>query len=197
MKSPRLWIVGMAALAACSYDASQLQGSGAGGGDSSVGDTDDPLAGSGGTGGAGGEIANDGPPGSGGDTVGDAGTSVLPCGPGVEPCSQPIDVWGNSTTTSGASCSVNFGTTGTVCYRTADDIAGWSCSNFSGWSLKVNGQATACDQTAAVSTLPPKVGSFYYFEATSSADAVSWAGLYWWGTGHPGPYPSCGSSAAK
>lgn len=191
MKSARVWIVGMAAFAACSYDASQLEGASVGGSDSSMGGTDAELAG--GNGGAGGMTATGGQTGSGGVTTGDAGPFMYVCGPGIEPCSQPVDVWGISATTSSASYTVNFGKTGTVCYRTADDIAGWGCSSFSGWSLKVNGQAVNCDGSASIDALPSKVGSFYYFEATSSASAASWASLYWWGTGHAGPYPSCGS----
>ena len=224
MKSSTHWIAGVAALAACSYDASQLQGPSAetGGGVSTgglaatgglpgsggvvgsggasttgVGGSSGGNAGALGTGGAGGVITNGGQPGSGGVMAGDGGTFILSCGAGAEPCSQPTDVWGIPVTGGGVSYGDNFNTTGTVCHRTADDIVSWGCSNFAGWSLKVNGQAVACDGTSGINTLPPKVGSFYYFEATSSAGAASWASLWWGGKGHAGPYPSCASSAVK
>ena len=133
------------------------------------------------TGGTGGYI------GTGGRSTADAGIFTLTCGQGVEPCSPPLDVWANN----GTGYSGTFGSTKTICYRTADDIAGWGCNTITGWSVKVNGQAVTC-----AGSLPPKFGSYYYFEATPSTGAVSYAGLDWWGTSHPGPYPRCSSGVA-
>jgi hypothetical protein len=107
-------------------------------------------------------------------------------GAGDEPCSPPTDVSGGK--------PADFGSAATVCYRTADDIDGWGCSNLTGWTLKVNRkEMTGCGST---SPLPPKVSGFYYFEAVRSAGAVDYASIYWWGTYHPGPYaPWSGGSA--
>jgi hypothetical protein len=108
-------------------------------------------------------------------------------GTGSEPCSPNID----------ASCGTSggFGTVGGICVRTADDIVGWGCSNTDGRTLKVNGTAVTC---AAGSSLPAKLGSFYYFEFTGGTH--DYASFYWWGTYHPVPpggYPAWGSSGTS
>jgi hypothetical protein len=70
----------------------------------------------------------------------------------------------------------NFETTGAVCYRTNATIAGWYCSNFQGRSLKVNDVALSCGDT-----LPARWSDgYYYFAASGSADAVTWATIYYW-----------------
>lgn len=91
---------------------------------------------------------------------------TLPVGSSSEPCSPAIPKTGGQ--------SGNFETTGAVCYKITDNIAGWGCSNFDGRTLEVNGVAVTC-QTMP---LPPKVNGAYYFKA--SAGTYPWASMYWW-----------------
>lgn len=148
------------------------------GGKSGSGGSISSSGGSGlGAGGAAGALGGLGGAGSGGSS----GTTLpsYEFGVGAEPCSPPTDVSGGKTG--------SFNSTTSACYRTADDIDGWGCSNLEGfgWTLKVNGNAITCG-----SALPKKIGSFYYFDATGSSTAVNYASIFWWGTYHPGPYPA-------
>jgi len=105
-------------------------------------------------------------------------------GAGDEPCANPKDV---------SLKTPDLGT-GAACYRTADDIQGWGASNFEGKTLKVNRVAITIPTTAGATmpTLPPKLGSFYYFDV--SEGGVAWASLYWYGTARA--IPTCGSFPA-
>jgi hypothetical protein len=78
-------------------------------------------------------------------------------------------------TGSGSGNSGSFGTTGAYCFRTADTISGWNCSNFTGRTLKVNGTAIA---TCGTLPLPAKFNGYYYFDA--SAGGVDYASIYWY-----------------
>lgn len=146
------------------------------GGKSGSGGFASVSGGSPGSGGVAGALGGLGGASSGGTSGGTSPSYVF--GSGAEPCSPPTDVSGGKTN--------SFDSTTSVCYRTADDIDGWGCSNFDGWTLKVNGTAVA----TCGGTLPPKIGSFYYFQATASATAASYASIFWWGTYHAGPYPA-------
>jgi hypothetical protein len=92
-------------------------------------------------------------------------------GGGSEPCVPAKTVTRNS---GGSGNSGNFGTTGAFCFRTADDIIGWNCGNFTGRTLKVNGVADTCGALP----LPAKVNGYYYFD--SSAGGVDYASIYWY-----------------
>jgi hypothetical protein len=70
--------------------------------------------------------------------------------------------------------SGGFDTAAAFCFRTADTIAGWNCSNYDGRTLKVNNTTVAC----GAMPLPAKVNGYYYFD--SSAGAMSYAAIYWW-----------------
>jgi uncharacterized repeat protein (TIGR02543 family) len=85
------------------------------------------------------------------------------------PCANPITMTGTNTG--------NFNTTGAVCYRTAQRVNGWGCSNFDGRTISVNG-GTA---TAACGAGPfplAQVGGYTYFSAT--AGTYPWASIYIW-----------------
>lgn len=101
-----------------------------------------------------------------------------------EPCPSPKDISGGNTH--------QFGTPGSFCFRTCDEIQGWGCSTFDGRTVKVNGTTVTCGQA-----LPPKVGSFYYFDV--SAGLYDYSAIYWWGDVHDVPacghYPSWQSGA--
>ena len=71
--------------------------------------------------------------------------------------------------------ATQFGTAGTFCLTTCDDIAGWGCSNYDGRSTTVNGSSVSCG-----AALPAKTNGAYTFRAT--AGTYSYAALYWWGT---------------
>ncbi len=68
----------------------------------------------------------------------------------------------------------NFNTTGGVCYRTSQNIAGWGCSNFDGRTLTVGGVARSCGQLP----LTRSADGYYYFQVT--AGSYPWASLYVW-----------------
>ena len=70
--------------------------------------------------------------------------------------------------------SGNFNTTGAVCYRTNQNIAGWGCSNFDGRTLTVGGVARTCGQLP----LTRATDGYYYFAVT--AGNFPWASLYAW-----------------
>jgi endoglucanase len=70
--------------------------------------------------------------------------------------------------------SGNFNTTGAVCYRTNQNIAGWGCSNFSGRTLTVGGVARTCGQLP----LTRAADGYFYFAVT--AGQFPWASLYAW-----------------
>ena len=86
-----------------------------------------------------------------------------------EPCVPAKTIAG-----SGSGNSGSFGTTGAFCFRTADTITGWNCSNFTGRTLKVNGTVETCGALP----LPAKFNGYYYFEA--SAGGVDYASIYWY-----------------
>ena len=117
----------------------------------------------------GGAVATGGSSGQGGTPL-----STYTFGDGDEPCANPKDVSG---------MTGNIGSA-EACYRTVDDISGWGCSSFETRTVKVNGVETEC-----AAKLPPKMGSFYYFEI--SAGDPDWAAIYWYGVAHP--VPDCGS----
>jgi endo-1,4-beta-D-glucanase Y len=68
--------------------------------------------------------------------------------------------------------SGNFDTPNAVCFKVADNLNGWGCSNFEGRTLKVNGTSKACGATIT------KVSGYYLFDV--SAGSVPWASIYWW-----------------
>ena len=84
------------------------------------------------------------------------------------PCANPITFTNNTG---------NFNTTGAVCYRTAQRVNGWGCSNFSGRTISVNaGTATA---SCGAGPFPlAQVGGYTYFSAT--AGSFPWASIYVW-----------------
>jgi len=90
-------------------------------------------------------------------------------GGGSEPCVPARTITG-----SGMGNSGEFGTTAAFCFRTADDITGWNCSNFTGRTLKVNGVTETCGNLP----LPAKVNGYYYFDA--SAGSVDYSNIYWY-----------------
>ena len=83
------------------------------------------------------------------------------------PCTGAITVTGGQ--------SGNFNTTSAVCYRTADTINGWGCSNFAGRTVAVNKVAEAC----GAMPLPAKWSDGYRYFAIS-AGTYSYASFYWW-----------------
>jgi hypothetical protein len=87
---------------------------------------------------------------------------------GTTPCTNPITFTNNTN---------NFNTTGAACYRTAQRVNGWGCSNFAGRTVSVNGgTATA---TCGAGPFPlAQVGGYTYFSAT--AGQYPWASIYVW-----------------
>ncbi len=93
--------------------------------------------------------------------------TATPAGGGATPCAGAVTVTGGQ--------SGNFNTTNAVCYRTADTINGWGCSNFTGRTVSINGSATTCGATP----LPAKWADGYrYFSI--SAGSLAYASFYWW-----------------
>jgi endoglucanase len=87
---------------------------------------------------------------------------------GTTPCANPITFTGNTG---------NFNTTGAACYRTAQRVNGWGCSNFSGRTVSVN--AGAATTTCGAGPFPlAQVGGYTYFSAT--AGQYPWASIYLW-----------------
>jgi len=84
----------------------------------------------------------------------------------AEPCVPSKTVAGGQ--------SGNFNTSGAYCFRTADTINGWGCSNFDGRTVLVNDVAKSCGGLP----MPTKYNGYYYFEV--SAGAYPWASIYWW-----------------
>jgi endoglucanase len=80
-------------------------------------------------------------------------------------CANPVTFTSNSG---------NFNTTGAVCLRTANNIAGWGCSNFDGRTLTVGGVARTCGQLP----LTRSADGYYYFAVT--AGTYPWASIYTW-----------------
>ncbi|GIX21992.1 MAG: hypothetical protein KatS3mg121_0775 [Gammaproteobacteria bacterium] len=79
----------------------------------------------------------------------------------------------------GGGQSGNLGTTGAVCFRTADAIRGWGVSNFDGRTVRVtvDGQGPAVTEVGA--PLPAKAADQYYlFEI--GPGSYPWASVYWW-----------------
>lgn len=85
---------------------------------------------------------------------------------GGEPCTPAATVTGGQ--------SGGFSTTGAYCFRTADTVNGWGCSNFDGRTLQVNDTAKSCGSMP----MPTKHNGYYYFEA--SAGTYSYASVFWW-----------------
>ncbi|HYD40787.1 MAG TPA: glycoside hydrolase family 3 C-terminal domain-containing protein, partial [Anaeromyxobacter sp.] len=84
------------------------------------------------------------------------------------PCANPVTFTSNTG---------NFNTTGAVCYRTAQRVNGWGCSNFAGRTVSVNGgPATA---TCGAGPFPlAQMGGYTYFTVT--AGSYPWASIYIW-----------------
>jgi uncharacterized repeat protein (TIGR02543 family) len=68
----------------------------------------------------------------------------------------------------------NFNTTGAACYRTANTVNGWGCSNFDGRTVTVGGQARTCGQLPVIRS----ADGYTYFAVT--AGTFPWASLYTW-----------------
>jgi hypothetical protein len=92
--------------------------------------------------------------------------------PSAPPCAGAITVSGGQTG--------NFNTTGPVCFRTAANLAGWGCSNFTGRTVQVNGLPLVCGPNGnGALPLPAKWSDGYtYFSV--SAGALPYASMYWW-----------------
>ncbi len=84
------------------------------------------------------------------------------------PCASPITFTNNTG---------SFNTTGAVCYRTAQRVNGWGCSNFTGRTISVNG-GTATARCGAGPFPLAQVGGYTYFSAT--AGSFPWASIYVW-----------------
>jgi hypothetical protein len=133
-------------------------GSGSGSTGSGSGSTG---SGSGGTSGSG-----DTATGSGGSTTGMGGDAS---GGDVDaPCENPIDALCEVSCMSG-----QFGTTGPVCYRVTDAIAGWGCANADDRKVFVNGEETTCG-----ALLPDAIDGAYYFAFGDGLYA--YASFFWW-----------------
>ncbi len=87
---------------------------------------------------------------------------------GTTPCTNPITFTNNTN---------NFNTTGAACYRTAQRVNGWGCSNFAGRTVSVNG-GTATTSCGAGPFPLAQVGGYTYFSAT--AGQYPWASIYVW-----------------
>ena len=68
----------------------------------------------------------------------------------------------------------NFGTTGPACYRVAEPVQDWNCSNFQGRTLMVNDVDVSCGEMP----LPAPYNGYYYFEV--SAGDVTYASMSIW-----------------
>jgi hypothetical protein len=119
--------------------------------------------------GDGGAASGGGVASSGGDTSTGGAIGTDDGGDGSEPCVPAKTITG-----SGSGNSGSFGTTGAFCFKTADSIAGWNCSNYTGRTLKVNGTTETCGTLP----LPAKVNGYYYFD--SSAGSLDYASIYWY-----------------
>lgn len=147
-----------------------------------------------GSGGGAGSAKTGGTTASSGGSSGTGGTTSASTsytwGVGPEPCASPKDL----SCASGNGQTGNFGNNTEFCFRTADIIAGWSCNNLTGWTMKINGQVVECSSgTVSSSTLPPALNGIYYFDFIGSASALTWASLSWYantGNCKAGPYPS-------
>ncbi|HYD53858.1 MAG TPA: cellulase family glycosylhydrolase [Gemmatimonadaceae bacterium] len=89
-------------------------------------------------------------------------------GGGTAPCANAITFTSNTG---------NFNTSGAVCYRTAQRVNGWGCSNFSGRTVSVNG-GTATASCGAGPFPLAQVGGYTYFSV--SAGQFPWASIYIW-----------------
>ena len=107
--------------------------------------------------------------GSGGTVALDGGIEIDGGSGESEPCVPAKTITGTGSGNSGS-----FETAGAYCFRTADTIAGWNCSNFDGRTLKVNGVTITC----GTMPLPAKVNSYYYFDA--SAGSFDYASIFWY-----------------
>jgi hypothetical protein len=101
---------------------------------------------------------------------------------GTEPCKPAKDISGGQ--------SLNFGTTGAFCFRTADDFTDYGCSGADGRTVKINGtEITTCGGKA-----PAKLGSFYYFDFGPGKYDYTSVNWYCSASSCLGPHnvPSCG-----
>ncbi len=88
-------------------------------------------------------------------------------GGGTTPCANaPTFSWNTN----------NFNTTGAVCFKTAQNVRGWGCSNMEGRTVSVNGVAVTCG--AGPFPLPKSSDGYTYFSAT--AGQYPWASIYVW-----------------
>lgn len=89
--------------------------------------------------------------------------------------------------------SNGFGTTGSYCFATCDDIQGWGASNMSGRSLLViNGKPV--DLSTGVGSMPLPTPKFMdtYTVFQVNAGSYDYARIYWWGTAHVCAAPAGG-----
>jgi hypothetical protein len=85
---------------------------------------------------------------------------------GTTPCANPKSFeWATG----------NFDTTGAVCYRAAQPIYGWNCSNMAGRTVSINGTAVS---TCGGGPLPKYTDGYTYFSAT--AGQYPWASISVW-----------------
>ncbi len=84
------------------------------------------------------------------------------------PCTNPTTFSNNTG---------NFNTTGAACFRTAQRVNGWGCSNFAGRTISVNGGTPTASCGAGPFPLT-QVGGYTYFSAT--AGSFPWASIYVW-----------------
>jgi endoglucanase len=88
---------------------------------------------------------------------------------GSTPCTNPVTFTGNTG---------NFNAAGAVCYRTAQAVNGWGCSNFAGRTVSVNGGAASATCGGGPFPLGKASDGYTYFAAT--AGTYPWASLYVW-----------------
>lgn len=102
---------------------------------------------------------------NGGETGVDCGGSSCGACSSGEPCTP------QATKTGGQ--SGNFNTTGAYCFRTADTVNGWGCSNFTGRTVAVNSTNMSCGGMP----MPTRYNGYYF---NSSASSLDYASIYWW-----------------
>ena len=134
--------------------------------------------------GSGGKVGTGGVSSMGGTTTpGSGALTTYTFGSGDEPCTPTRDISGGSTGNLGI---------GAICFRTADDLTDWNCSNADDRTIKINTVTAKCG-----SAPPPKAGSFYYFDISSGKSES--ASIYWYYTKQgygPHPVPTCGQYPA-
>jgi hypothetical protein len=103
---------------------------------------------------------------SGGHSV----TATFATSTSTTPCANPVTITGGQ--------SGNFNTTGAVCLRTSQNVAGWGCSNFAGRTVSVNGGAATATCGSGPFPLAKWSDGYTYFAI--SAGTYPWASLYYW-----------------